>query len=83
MVLILPPEFRGPEDEHIHARPTWRQPVGVLVMLGLIGLTAVLALLVAEPVSRLPVLVQALLYLVLGIAWVLPLKPLLIWMEKR
>ena len=31
--------------------------------------------------ERLPVLAQALVYLVLGVAWLLPLKRFLIWME--
>ena len=35
----------------------------------------------AGPIGRLPILVQAILYLVLGIIWILPLRPLLIWME--
>ncbi|MBO9622825.1 MAG: DUF2842 domain-containing protein [Sphingomonas sp.] len=32
-------------------------------------------------IGALPVLVQALVYVVLGIVWIAPLKPLLRWME--
>jgi hypothetical protein len=62
-------------------KPTLRKPVGVL---GLVAGIAVYALLVAglaEPIVRLPVLVQAVIYLILGVIWILPLRPLLIWME--
>jgi hypothetical protein len=32
-------------------------------------------------IGRLPILLQTLLYLVLGVIWIAPLKPLLRWME--
>jgi len=40
----------------------------------------IIASLSAE-IGRWPVLAQAIFYLVAGIAWILPLKPLLRWME--
>jgi hypothetical protein len=61
--------------------PTWRIPVGVLALLAGLGLY-VGAILRASPwIERLPVLVQAVIYLVLGIAWLLPLRRFLVWME--
>ena len=42
--------------------------------------TALVASLAAF-IEKWPVLLQAIYYLVAGIAWILPLKPLLRWME--
>ena len=61
--------------------PSWRTPVGIFAMLGLIALWCVLIASLSGYVGSWPVLVQALFYLVAGIAWILPLKPLLQWIE--
>lgn len=62
-------------------KPTLRIPFGILGLLA--GLTVyVLAVAWASQwIERLPTLVQALAYLVLGVAWLLPLRRFLIWME--
>ena len=62
-------------------KPSWRKPVGVFAILGLIALWAVIVVSFAGIVERWPILVQALFYLAAGLVWVLPLKPLLRWME--
>ena len=62
-------------------KPTLRIPLGILALL--VGL-AVYVLAVAwasQWIERLPVLAQALVYCVLGVAWLLPLRRFLIWME--
>jgi hypothetical protein len=62
-------------------KPTWRIPFGVLaLLLGLI-LYTVAVVSVSSWTGQLPVLAQALVYLVLGTAWLLPLRRFLIWME--
>lgn len=62
-------------------QPSWRKPVGMLLILLLIaGWTAVVASL-SPWVGSWSVLVQAVFYLFAGIVWILPLKPLLRWME--
>ena len=61
--------------------PSWRKPAGIFAILALIAVWAVLVASLSGPVGRWPVLAQALFYLVAGIAWILPLKPLLRWME--
>ena len=61
--------------------PTWRKPAGIFGILALIAVWAILVASLAGEVSKWPILVQAIFYLVAGIAWVLPLKPLLKWME--
>ena len=62
-------------------RPSWRKPVAIFIILLLIVLWAAVIASVASTVGRLPVLVQALFYLVVGIAWILPLGPVLRWSE--
>ena len=63
------------------AEPSWRKPVGIAAILLLILFWAVLVASFADVVGDWPVLVQALFYLVVGIAWIAPLKPLLRWAE--
>jgi hypothetical protein len=46
-----------------------------------LGLYAAGVLLLSPWIERLPVLLQAVAYLVLGIAWLLPLRRFLVWME--
>lgn len=62
-------------------RPTLRIPLGILALMAGLGLYAAGVLMLSPWIERLPVLVQALAYLVLGIAWLLPLRRFLIWME--
>ncbi len=61
--------------------PSWRKPVGVFAIIALIAIWVVAVSSLSGSVGTWPVLVQALFYLVAGIAWILPLKPLLIWIE--
>ena len=61
--------------------PTWRKPAGALAIVGLILVWVVLVASFSGQIGRLPILVQTLIYLALGIVWILPLKPLLRWME--
>ncbi len=62
-------------------KPTLRKPAGVLGLIaGLIVYAALVASL-AGLIGRWPTLLQAFAYLVLGTIWILPLRPLLIWME--
>jgi hypothetical protein len=64
-------------------RPSWRTGAGIALILLLIALWAALVASLAPFVSRWPVLVQAAFYLVMGIAWILPLKPLIRWSQRR
>ena len=61
--------------------PSWRKPVGMLLILLLILVWAMLVASQAGRIALLPRAVQAIVYLVAGIAWIAPLKPLLRWME--
>jgi hypothetical protein len=62
-------------------KPTWRKPAGMAIILLLILFWAGVVGSQAQNIARLPMLVQALIYCVAGIIWIIPLKPLLFWME--
>ncbi|PSJ39998.1 DUF2842 domain-containing protein [Allosphingosinicella deserti] len=62
-------------------QPTWRKPAGIFLILALITLWAMLVASVADLMTGWPWPVLALYFTVAGIVWILPLKPLLRWME--
>lgn len=62
--------------------PTWRIPVGLLgLLLGLAIYGLVIARYMPDLIGNWPTLVQTVIYLTLGLIWLLPLKRFLIWME--
>jgi hypothetical protein len=61
--------------------PSWRKPAGILLILGLIAVWATIVVSLVERLPALPWPVQALLFVAAGIVWILPLRPLLLWME--
>ncbi|QIK97157.1 DUF2842 domain-containing protein [Sphingomonas sp. HDW15A] len=61
--------------------PSGRKLAGIAGILALIAIWALLVASLSNEVGEWPVLVQAVFYLVAGIVWILPLKPLLRWME--
>ena len=63
------------------SQPSWRKPAGILLILFIILLWAVIVASASPWIGGLPALVQGVIYLVAGIVWILPLKPLLAWME--
>lgn len=63
------------------SQPSWRKPAGIFLILLIILLWAIIVASASPWVGGLPVLIQGIFYLVAGIVWILPLKPLLAWME--
>ena len=61
--------------------PSWRKPVGVFSIIAWITLWIVLVASLSGMVGGWAVLAQAAFYLVAGLAWILPLKPVLQWIE--
>lgn len=62
-------------------RPTWRIPVGILGLLTALAVYALAVMWASQWIGGLHVGLQAVIYLVLGVAWLLPLRNFLIWME--
>jgi hypothetical protein len=65
----------------IPPEPSWRKPVGMLGLLAYLALYALAISSFADHLAGLPKLAAGLFYLVAGLAWVLPLKPLFLWMN--
>jgi predicted membrane channel-forming protein YqfA (hemolysin III family) len=63
------------------AEPSYRKLVGIGAILLLIGVWAAFVATLAQIVGRWPILVQAAFYLFMGIVWIIPLKPLLRWIQ--
>jgi Protein of unknown function (DUF2842) len=61
--------------------PSWRKPAGMLAILAIILIWAILVVSASDYIGQLHILAQALIYLVAGIVWIAPLRPLLIWIE--
>jgi len=61
--------------------PSWRKPAGMLMILTLIVLWCTAIVSASAWVGAWPWWLQLPFYLVAGIVWILPLKPLLLWME--
>jgi hypothetical protein len=61
--------------------PSTRKAAAIALILLLILIWTALVASLAQVVGKWPILVQALFYLVMGLAWILPLKPLLRWSQ--
>ncbi len=61
--------------------PSWRKPAGMFAILALILVWVVLVASFAGAIGALAWPLQTVIYLVAGIVWIAPLKPLLRWME--
>jgi hypothetical protein len=53
----------------------------MFLILAIIAIWAAIILMLSPFIERLPMLGQLVVYVVAGIVWILPLKPLLAWME--
>ena len=60
--------------------PSARSIVGIGLILLLIALWAAFVASLAQMVGQWRILVQAAFYLIVGIVWIIPLKPLVRWM---
>lgn len=62
-------------------RPTWRKPVGIIMLMLALSLYAAAIAAFSGTIGQWHVLIQTAIYIVLGVAWLLPLRRFLIWME--
>jgi len=65
----------------MQVEPRWRTGIGMILIVLLICVWTVLAVSAAPLVANAPMSVQFLYYAVAGLAWLLPLKPLIRWMH--
>ncbi|WP_300974079.1 DUF2842 domain-containing protein [Sphingomonas sp. LHG3406-1] len=70
-----------PDDPTFEEEPRPRPTAAVFMILGIIIVWAALIASVSDTVTRWPALVQLIFYIVAGIVWILPLKPILRWSE--
>ena len=62
-------------------QPSSRKAAGIALILLLILLWTAFVASLAQVVGKWPIIVQAAFYLVMGLAWITPLKPLLRWSQ--
>ncbi len=62
-------------------QPSWRKPVGTLGILAYMTIWAVLIASLSGLIGGWHILAQSVFYLIAGIIWIFPLKPVLRWME--
>lgn len=62
-------------------KPTWRKPVGILALVIALCAYMFAAASASTIIGGWHVLLQTLVYIVLGTIWLLPLRRFLIWME--
>ena len=65
----------------MRTEPTLRIPLGILLLLACLGAYALGVGWLSQWIGLLPVLAQTIIYIVLGVIWLLPLRRFLIWME--
>lgn len=61
--------------------PSWRKPVGMLAILALITIWSFIVIALAREVLTMHWTLQAIFFAIAGTVWILPLKPVLRWME--
>ena len=61
--------------------PSWRKPAGALAIIAWVLVWVILIATGSRWIGGLHILLQLPIYLVAGVVWILPLRPLLIWME--
>ncbi len=62
-------------------KASWRKPFGIFSILLLITAWAFLVASLSDVVGAWNIAFQSVFYLIAGIIWIIPLKPLLLWME--
>ena len=61
--------------------PSGRKPVGMFAIMAIIASWAIIVASASPWIATLPGLVQGVLYCIAGIVWIVPLGPVLRWME--
>lgn len=61
--------------------PSWRKPAGIIGLLFYLAIYASIVASFGAALADLPPALTFLAYLVLGVAWIAPLRPLFLWMN--
>jgi len=61
--------------------PSWRKPAGIIGLLLYLTLYALAVAAFADALATLPAWLMVIVYAVLGVAWIAPLRPLFLWMN--
>ncbi|MCW2395073.1 MULTISPECIES: DUF2842 domain-containing protein [unclassified Sphingobium] len=62
-------------------QPSWRKPAGMFAILGIIAVWAAIIGSFSEQIARWPGALQLVFYVIVGIIWIFPTRPILVWME--
>jgi len=62
-------------------KPSWRKPAGMFLILAVITIWSIIVASFSATIGCWPGLVQAIVYIVAGIVWIFPMRPVLTWME--
>lgn len=62
-------------------KPTMRKPVGMISILLIITIWSVIVINIADYILMLPLFIQFAFFLIAGIIWIFPVRPILVWME--
>ena len=65
----------------MRTEPTLRIPLGILTLLACLTVYAGAVMWASQWIGELPVWAQTVVYIGLGVVWILPLRRFLIWME--
>lgn len=65
----------------MRTEPTLRIPFGILALVCALAIYAGAVMWASQWIGQLPVWAQTIVYIVLGVVWLLPLRRFLIWME--
>ncbi len=69
-------------DKITQDQPSWRKPVGMILMLLLILLWCGIAVTLIDYLDGLNFWLQLPAYIILGVGWIFPIRPLLTWMSR-
>ena len=69
-------------DKNTEGQPSWRKPAGMIFMLLLVLLWCGIAVTLLDRISGLNFWLQLPAYIILGIGWIFPIRPLLTWMSR-
>lgn len=61
--------------------PSYRKPAAALAIVAIPLVWASIVIQAADTVGRWPIVVQTVFYIIAGIVWIAPMKPLLRWSE--